>query len=402
MDYNLLSKDDCDAICAKTEAFYRADRVVEGVNVAIYDYRLASISDFVDNKAFELRGLCFVEQPDGTWARNLLMNKFFNINQTVGWMYDEVKHKKIIDVANKEDGSIISFVKFPNGKVRAKSKTSFESDQARMAQAVYEADEKFRTFLDRTFESQYTAIFELVSPENQIVLEYQNTELILLQIRDNTDGEYLDLFRGLASKLHNKGEEYFVGAAIKDSWGIKIAERIASKFGTLPTLDHLLADKETNQEPIEGYIGTFEDGQKFKVKTNKYLSLHGLIGPDAFRENLLIKTIVDGNIDDVIAQLVPGEKKDRIIKMNENVDKYFNHQVVEFIRLWDEFHNKYKKDRKKFAMEYAQKHPMFGSVMKAMNVEADEVEKFAETAVKEYIEKTTNSLGKAKDWLEKI
>ena len=30
---------------------------------------------------FELRGLCFVEQSDGTWKRNILMNKFFNINQ---------------------------------------------------------------------------------------------------------------------------------------------------------------------------------------------------------------------------------------------------------------------------------------------------------------------------------
>ena len=82
MEYHLLTKEECDLIVEKSEAFYRADREVEGCNVAIYDYRLASLSDFVDNKAFELRGLCFVEQENGSWQRNLLMQKFFNIGQT--------------------------------------------------------------------------------------------------------------------------------------------------------------------------------------------------------------------------------------------------------------------------------------------------------------------------------
>ena len=379
MEYFLKTKEECDAICAKTEAFFRMDKVIEGQNVVLYDYRLASISDFRDHQAFELRGLCFVEQEDGTWERNLLMNKFFNINQTEGWMYDEVKHKKIVQLANKEDGSIISFVRFANGKIRAKSKMSFESDQAQMAQAVYDKDEKLRTFIDKCYYGSYTPIFELCSPENQIVLEYQNTELILLQVRDNKTGEYKDV------------------NALGEKFNINTAEDFPE---SMKNLDDLLARKEIDTSNIEGWIGTFDDGQKFKVKTNKYLSLHGLIGPDAFRENLLIKTILDGNIDDVITQLVPGEKRNKIVAMNEKVDKYFNHQVTEFIRLWDEFHNKYKKDRKKFAMVYAQKHPMFGAVMKAMKVEADEVEDFAEKAVKDYIERVTNSLGKAQDFVK--
>jgi len=81
MMYYLKTKEECDKIVEKCEAFYRADRVVEGVNVAIYDYRLASISDFVDYEAFEMRGLCFVETDTG-WERNILLQKFFNISQT--------------------------------------------------------------------------------------------------------------------------------------------------------------------------------------------------------------------------------------------------------------------------------------------------------------------------------
>lgn len=81
MKFNLPTKEQADEIVAKSEAFYRADRVVEGQNVAIFDYRLASLGDFVDNEAFELRGLTFVQESNGTWKRELLMNKFFNINQ---------------------------------------------------------------------------------------------------------------------------------------------------------------------------------------------------------------------------------------------------------------------------------------------------------------------------------
>ena len=96
MKFYLKTKEECDLIVARNEAFLRADRVVMGYNVAIYDYRLASLGDFVNDEAFELRGLTFVEQPDGTWERNILLQKFFNINQTEGWREDDVKHKKII------------------------------------------------------------------------------------------------------------------------------------------------------------------------------------------------------------------------------------------------------------------------------------------------------------------
>jgi hypothetical protein len=82
MKYNLPTKEECDAICEKTDAFYKAERVIEGQNVVLYDYRLASISDFVDNDAFELRGICFVQNEDSTWERNILLNKFFNVGQT--------------------------------------------------------------------------------------------------------------------------------------------------------------------------------------------------------------------------------------------------------------------------------------------------------------------------------
>jgi len=81
MEFYLKTKEECDTIVQNNEAFIKAERFVEDCNVVIYDYRLAALSDFVNEEAFELRGLCFVEQPDGSWKRNLLMNKFFNVSQ---------------------------------------------------------------------------------------------------------------------------------------------------------------------------------------------------------------------------------------------------------------------------------------------------------------------------------
>lgn len=378
MKFYLKTKEECDAIVASNDAFYKADRVIEGQNVTIYDYRLASLSDFMNDEAFELRGLCFVKQSDGSWKRNILMNKFFNVNQTEGWMYDDVKDKEIVDLANKEDGSIISFVEFENGNVRAKSKTSFESDQAKMAQTVYDNSIKLQDFIKRNFNANMTAIFELVSPENQIVLEYQNTELILLQIRNNETGEYIpsvDVF--------------------SEQFNIKVAEQFPK---SLMNLDDLLSRKEIDDSDIEGWIVTFADGQMAKIKTDKYLQLHGLVGPDAFRENLLIETIIDGNIDDVISSLVPGEKKNKIIDLSEKVEHKFNHLVVEFKELRGSYFNEFSENRKDFAIKHS-KNPLFGYVMKTLNTSFKDVEKTSEGQVAAYILKATNSLGKAKEWL---
>jgi T4 RnlA family RNA ligase len=486
MKFNLLTKEQCDLIVASTDAFYRADRVVEGVNVVLYDYRLASISDFVDHQAFELRGLCFVEQEDGTWKRNLLMNKFFNINQTTmndvyhftledgsvvsfdedefvdsragvcwgkikcpcyvkendtivnhadakyiddtyrkdgndediddilnrykvvtkiklekrGWMYDDVKDKRIVAVANKEDGSVITFVKFPNGNIRAKSKMSFDSEQAVMAQKIFDEDEDIKTFVKDAMDADMVCVFELCSPENQIVLEYAETELILLQVRDDEDGVYYDR-EDLECLVYNTP----IRLARQHDLNEFQAEAEMFNDGKDDILDRLLLQKEINQSDIEGWVVTFADGQMAKIKTNKYLSLHGLIGPDAFRENLLIKTIIDDNIDDVISALVPGAKRDRIVELTEKVQHNFDHLLVEYKKLRGEFYNVYGEDRKNFSLQYSPKgkkpHDLFGWVMKSLKGSSfTEVEKLAQEVAKGYILKRCNTLGDAKDYVE--
>jgi len=384
MKYYLKTIEEVEAICKRNESFYIKETEIEGSRVKIADYRLASITDFIQDEAQELRGICFVEQADGSWKRNLLMNKFHNLNETkfndeISWMYEDVKHKKVISVQDKLDGSICSPVKYPNGAIRMKSKTSFISDQAVMAQEFFNKKSIMQEEVDKLLEKGKTPIFELISAENQIVLSYKNTELILLQIR-NEDGTYMSC------------EDIKYYSIIM---GVKQAKVYDKSFNDL---NKLLKLKET-EENIEGYVVTLEDGQMLKIKCNWYLQLHRLVSPNQFQENHLIEAILDGNFDDIISQLNEGPKKEKFIELEHLISHKFNELVQEFIDLRGEYFNKYQENRKEFALANAKK-PLFGSIMKSLNTSFRDVEKTAEQSVTDFILRQCKTLGSAKEFVE--
>lgn len=436
MKINLPTRERCQEIVNKTEAFYCTQRNVYGYNVELYDYRLASFGDFVLNEAWELRGLCFIQDENGVWHRNILMNKFFNLNESeltisevndengnilyngiigtleynnakeqndgawnkqiknniknyskskkYSWMFEDIKDKKIARIQDKRDGSCIQFVKFPNGVVKAKSKMSFESEQALAADVFYCSDKQssyngIAKFVDYCLNKGLVPIFEYTSPFNQIVLNYNDSELRVIQIRESETGRYL-----------NSEEMDF----LLSQTNVKKADEIE-----LMTWDELLEKQET-EEGIEGWIVTLADGQIIKVKTKQYFQLHGLT-TEGTRENLLIQTIIEDRIDDVLSLIPDGEKKQFMIDTVEKVQHKFNHLVVEYKILRGMFYNKYNEDRKEFAMKYKD-HELFGYVMKKLNASFRDVESVAEQGVKDYILNRTRTLGGAKEFLAKI
>ena len=193
--YNLLSYDEAVALTKLVDSpFIESKLVVDNFSVSIFNYRLAQYSDFLDNKALEMRGLTFIFNEDGSlFKRHLLLQKFFNLNQVPDTQYSEVKDFSIKYINNKEDGSIASFVKLPNGKVVGKSKMSFESDQAVGMNRIYKNNKDLKSFVDWALDHDIVAVFEYVAPTNRIVLRYTDEELILLRLRDNKTGHYLDI-----------------------------------------------------------------------------------------------------------------------------------------------------------------------------------------------------------------
>jgi RNA ligase len=298
----------------KDAPFYESKLVVNGYNVSIFNYRLAQYSDFIDNE--EMRGLTFVFNSDGSlFKRYLLLHKFFNLNQVEETQYSLIKDLKIKSIHNKEDGSIASFIKLPNGDVIGKSKMSFESEQALGMNRLYNSNSDLKRFIDWSLDNDLVAIFEYVAPTNRIVLKYSDEELILLRLRDNKTGEYLDL-----SDYSDK-----IGS-------IKVAPSDVGTLDELVELSHSVEDKE-------GWIIEFTNGLFIKIKTSWYVSLHGLLTDDLYREHVLVKYILDEKIDDILGQIPENEfeSHERINKIISVVKNSISEKVNDILKSYDLF-----------------------------------------------------------------
>ena len=301
---NILTYEEATKIVENSNGVFTESKyLIDGFNISIFNYRLATYENFINPindsslNGLELRGLTFIFNKDGSlFKRYLLMEKFFNINENEGTQLTDLNKLKIKSVYNKEDGSVISFVKLPNGKVVAKSKASFDSYQANKANFIYNNDDDIKSFVDDMLNIDIVPIFEYVSPFNKIVINYNNDELILLKLRNNKTGEYFNIDN------------------ITEEWNIKVPE----KFNY--TLDEL-EELSKSVEGKEGWVIEFENGLKVKKKTEWYFSLHKLYTEDLNKENYLIEKIIKEEIDDVISILDNSPYHDFI---REKVNKITN------------------------------------------------------------------------------
>lgn len=369
----MLTLKQAQVIVDHNDSFLTKIEEVNGVKVQQFSYRLASFSDFnspvpdSDLKGFELRGISFLE--DG--QRFLMLNKFFNLNETEGCMLDHVKDKKIIRIQDKLDGSMIRFIRLPDGSVKAKTKYAFFSPQAEMADSIYKSNSAIRDVVDWSLDCGFAAIFELVSPYNKIVLDYPETELRLLQLRDEGDGSYIDFYTETNSYLKK----------------IKFSEQ-----EELIIWNDLLRMKEEVKNK-EGWVVTLEDGQMLKVKTDWYLSLHRLLTENVYQTNVIVEAILDEHIDDVLSAIPENfaEVRQNIQNLSQIVVHHFNH-------VCDDVRSKvaeYTGDRKYFSIKYKEE-PYFGLYM--LGIDGKNIE----DSVSTWLKKQCYTLERAERYIESI
>lgn len=377
--YILPSYDECVAICktAGETVFYEKTYTVDGYKISTFNYMLAQYADFVNYKGYELRGLTFVFNLDGSlYKRFPLLRKFFNLNQVEETQLHVVKDLPFNSVYRKEDGSVISFFDLPNGRILAKSKMESDNVQAKMAYGIYVNDTNIERLVKYCLTNNITPIFELVSPKNRIVLKYVVTELILLRLRDNISGAYID-----ASELPN-------GMMT----GIKMPEDFSSVYTNWTDLvEHVL----TTTEEIEGYV--VDCGDLIKIKTNWYCSLHHTLTFTINREDYLIEMFLDNKIDDLIAEIAPEDVE--ILEMIDTVIQstkgFITKAFVTIHQLVNDYTVVYSGDRKEWAIRY-KNEPLFLQAVGVLFKEKDIYE-----LVVEYIKKHTNTLSTAREFVEK-
>lgn len=295
-----------------SDAFYYKDYIVGDECYRVFNYRLASYSDFLHPGALEARGITFYlpRGQDSTAEEVTCISrpwkKFFNFGENPFTMNLDLS--KVETVAIKEDGSIISTFYNPATETfGVKSKQDFFSDQSIMATKVL-ATLEYREFLSELKDLAllgFTVIMELVSPLNRVVVPYDKTELRVLGIR-RTDS----------------GDRVFSGHKfIYKHFPITLEKWVTEAY---PPNEAFLNQVET-MTGIEGFVFTMEDGLMFKVKTEWYKALHHLkdsvsSAPRLFNA-IILETVDDIKTmfpDDTVQLQIISDMEDKVIpKFNQ-------------------------------------------------------------------------------------
>lgn len=318
-------------MCANNPAVFQETRSIVGdYEVSMFNYFLARYSDFkeqLDLGSLEMRGLTFIHH-NGESKPFIALHKFFNVNENESTLLDNVKHLRVSRAYEKLDGSLISFVLLPNGRVLAKSKMSFTSDQAVKAQAILDGDTRLYSTIYNMLLDGKMPIMEITGYDNQVVVSYEHeASLSLLHVRDMNTGEYL---------VNNK-DMYWL-------------DRVHQYHNT--SLESYIRSMEnmTNQE---GYVLVLENGQFVKLKCPWYLALHGTVGDTKVSTKRVVECILNETLDDVYSALDSKSQKYQAVLRIEDA---FHDRLAELLNQATAmltYKEVNKLDRKGFAMTYS-------------------------------------------------
>lgn len=216
-------------------------------------------------------------------------DKFFNIEDE----YYQVPEGPF-QIFDKVDGSMI-VVSLWNGHMIINTLGSFESEQAIRAKELLQT--QYAAYID-LFQEGRTYMFEIVYPENQIVIKYDTPQLILLGINDTLSGQSisLDSFKTWPDQC----EQYH-----------------------FQTIEDVLEEIKQNQfKNKEGFVIFWpEKNYRIKFKYSEYFRLHKI--RSHLSPNFIWEMLKDGQSFNEFTDL-----PDEFIQEAENIWNEFLHQYA--------------------------------------------------------------------------
>lgn len=248
-------------------------------------------SDFNEEICCEARGLILEE---GTWkVVRMAFKKFFNLGEPFAAQLDwdtAVGNEKL-------DGSIIS-VFFYDGKWRIATNSTIDAFKAELNSiGPYKTfGELFESVLPLSRFSEFSNIlahqcytFELVSPYNKVVINYPETKVYLLSVRD---------MRTLVEHNFDQVEEF------------------AARFGfTVPKRYNLNNEEEYRQlvasmpEGHEGIVVRDAAGHRVKIKTLLYFQMHKAKNNGAITLERIVDLILKNDDEEFLSYFVEYRPK---------------------------------------------------------------------------------------------
>jgi RNA ligase len=180
------------------------------------------------------------------------LKKFFNYNEPDA---EKVDITGPVQVTDKLDGSYLGVCLY-EGIIVTATRGSFESEQAKVAQQIIDATPEYQAAI-KLICADSTAVFEVIYPENRIVLDYG-------PMRD------IVLIGTIANFELTKGRQLWTPAE-KINWP-------GQSVVTFDCKDFATALRMLPRENAEGIVVYFENsGHRLKIKQERYIELHKLI-----------------------------------------------------------------------------------------------------------------------------
>jgi T4 RnlA family RNA ligase len=250
----------------------------------VYNYSQKTQYDYLWNEiTMACRGL-ITDETYNIVARPF--EKFFNI----GEIQNQILPNESFDVFEKMDGSL-GILYWVNDAPAIATRGSFTSEQALKATEILH--QKYAHLLESLNRSK-TYLFEIIYPQNRIVLDYGHTEdIILLAI--------IDTFTGNSEPLQG------------------IGFTIVPKYDGIQDLQILHQLKQDNKE---GFVIQYKNGYRVKVKFAEYLRLHRIVTQIS---NLTIWEHLMNELPfDELLERVPDEFYNWVKKVKADLQAEFN------------------------------------------------------------------------------
>lgn len=267
----------------------------------IYDYTTHCALDGAWNEAtMKCRGL-IVDENYNIIARPF--EKFFNVEELQGLNETLKIHIEIPNLPfrafEKLDGSLgIGY--WWEGKFYISTKGSFASDQAIKANEILNT--KYAGVAEK-LNPNYTYLFEIIYPENRIVVDYGDLEDIILTCVKNTEtGE--DVFEDYSS----------IFTCVKEYDGFTDWKKIRDMV---------------NGDNREGFVVRFSNGFRMKMKYEDYFKKHFL--KSYLTEKHVFEFYYEGKLDELNETIkgIDEENKITVEKMLKKFDYHYNRIIAE-------------------------------------------------------------------------
>ena len=281
----MLSYNDMITVTEQSDSFYKQEIVSNGKTYHLFNYRLASSSDFAIKNAREARGVMFnVTDPENPVLVTRSPEKFFNWmeNQHSTFNWSDVD---ILSVMDKMDGTMINLSVDVDGVILIKTKMSFASQFVDPVKHVL-SQPKNSIFLLKIVEyvdAGWTINCEYVSRSNMIVVKYDQPDVRVFSMRNNVTGEYL------------------FGQAVIDIFGADHCVKVLETDNIEQYVQDII---NSTDDSIEGIVVAYTRNNQLgfvKVKTKQYLLRHSIKGSITDGDTNLYESIVNETIDDTKA-----------------------------------------------------------------------------------------------------